>query len=110
MAGADPAIQDTEPSRHSNLALRWASSLVLAPVVVGFAYLGGWPFVALWTLAACLVLWEWSTLVRTDEELGSLLSVIASSESAKSAVRDLTMSVAPPMAVRDRASRTLRSG
>jgi len=40
------------------------SSLVLAPVMVAVAYWGGWPFVALWTLAACVVLWEWSALVR----------------------------------------------
>ena len=66
MAGADPAIGQggSEPSGRSNLALRWASSLVLAPIVVAIAYVGGWPFVLLWTLAACVVLWEWSALAK----------------------------------------------
>jgi phosphatidate cytidylyltransferase len=48
----------------SNLALRWFSSLVLAPIVMAISYVGGWPFVAFWTLAACIVLWEWSRLVK----------------------------------------------
>jgi phosphatidate cytidylyltransferase len=62
VAGVDPAA-DT-PSGPSNLALRWISSLILAPIVVAITYFGGWAFVALWTLAACVVLWEWSVLAR----------------------------------------------
>lgn len=61
MTGPDPA---TSASGPSNLALRIASSAVMAPVTIFIAWLGGWPFVLFWTLAACVVLWEWTMLVR----------------------------------------------
>lgn len=61
MTGIDPA---TSVSGPSNLALRIASSAVMAPVTIFIAWLGGWPFVLFWTLAACVVLWEWTMLVR----------------------------------------------
>ena len=35
----------------------------MAPIAVGIAWLGGWPFVLFWALAACIVLWEWTRLV-----------------------------------------------
>ncbi len=35
----------------------------MAPLAVGVAWLGGWPFVLFWTIAACIVLWEWTRLV-----------------------------------------------
>jgi phosphatidate cytidylyltransferase len=57
----DPA---TSASGPSNLALRIASSAVMAPATIFIAWLGGWPFVLFWTLAACVVLWEWTMLVR----------------------------------------------
>jgi phosphatidate cytidylyltransferase len=47
----------------SNLALRVASAVVLAPVAVLAAYAGGIPFALFWGLAAIAVLWEWITLV-----------------------------------------------
>ena len=47
----------------SNLSLRIISSAVMAPLAVGIAWLGGWPFVLFWTIAACIVLWEWTRLV-----------------------------------------------
>ena len=50
------------PAR-SNLTLRIVSSAVLAPVAIGVAWLGGWPFVLFWVAAACIVLWEWTRLV-----------------------------------------------
>jgi len=61
VTGPDPA---TSASGPSNLALRIASSAVMAPVTIFIAWLGGWPFVLFWTLAACVVLWEWTMLVR----------------------------------------------
>jgi phosphatidate cytidylyltransferase len=61
VTGIDPA---TSVSGPSNLALRIASSAVMAPVTIFIAWLGGWPFVLFWTLAACVVLWEWTMLVR----------------------------------------------
>ncbi|MCF8477188.1 MAG: phosphatidate cytidylyltransferase [Pseudolabrys sp.] len=35
----------------------------MAPLAIGAAYLGGWPFALFWALAAIAVLWEWITLV-----------------------------------------------
>ena len=35
----------------------------MAPIAIGIAWLGGWPFVLFWALAACIVLWEWTQLV-----------------------------------------------
>jgi len=48
---------------RSNLALRVGSSLVLAPLAIGAAYLGGPAFLAFWIFAALGVLWEWDGLV-----------------------------------------------
>jgi phosphatidate cytidylyltransferase len=44
--------------------LRVISAAVLAPLAIGIAWFGGWPFALFWTACACLVLWEWSVLVR----------------------------------------------
>jgi phosphatidate cytidylyltransferase len=49
---------------RSNLALRIISSAVLAPLTIFVAWLGGLPFAVFWTIAASIVLWEWSRLVR----------------------------------------------
>ncbi len=63
---ADPADGTTGPlAGHSNLALRIASSAVLAPVAILIAYIGGLPFALFWTVAASIVLWEWVRLVRS---------------------------------------------
>ncbi len=35
----------------------------MAPAAILIAWLGGWPFLLAWMLAACIVLWEWTTLV-----------------------------------------------
>jgi phosphatidate cytidylyltransferase len=67
VSGAPPVSEN--PSGHSisagrsNLALRIASSLVLAPVAIAAAYFGGHVFVVFWAIAAVIVLWEWDTLV-----------------------------------------------
>ena len=47
----------------SNLALRAVSAMILAPIAVGAAWLGSWPFAVFWLIAALLVLWEWIHLV-----------------------------------------------
>lgn len=49
--------------RGSELALRVCSALVLAPLAIGIAYLGRWPFALIWGIAAVGVLWEWTSLV-----------------------------------------------
>lgn len=48
---------------RSNLTLRVISSLVLAPLALIAAWLGGLFFVVFWVAAASIVLWEWSRLV-----------------------------------------------
>jgi phosphatidate cytidylyltransferase len=48
---------------HSNLFLRVLSALVLVPIAVAAAYLGGLVFLVFWTIAALGVLWEWDKLV-----------------------------------------------
>ena len=40
-------------SGGSELLLRVGSALVLAPLAVGVAYLGGWPFVVFWAWRRC---------------------------------------------------------
>jgi phosphatidate cytidylyltransferase len=52
---------------RGNLLLRVASSLLLAPIAIAAAYFGGAVFTAFWALAALAVLWEWDTLVCTDD-------------------------------------------
>lgn len=66
MVAAEPASDAVAAGLlrdRSNLALRIGSSLVLAPLAVGAAYLGGPVFLAFWTIAAFGVLWEWDGLV-----------------------------------------------
>lgn len=67
MAGIDPANPSNTilPAARdrSNLVLRVSSALVLAPLAIGAAYLGGIAFLAFWTIAALGVLWEWDALV-----------------------------------------------
>jgi phosphatidate cytidylyltransferase len=61
LAASEPAQPDARA--RSNLALRIGSSLVLAPLALIAAYLGGLPFVLFWVIAASIVLWEWVRLV-----------------------------------------------
>jgi phosphatidate cytidylyltransferase len=75
MANADPARPvPTASSGGSELTLRVLSGLVLAPLAVGVAYLGGWLFVAFWGIAALTVLWEWCTLIAAEERRTVLLT------------------------------------
>lgn len=55
------------PKTSSDLLPRVISSLVLAPVAVGAAYLGGLWFLLFWTIASVGVLWEWLHLVAGGE-------------------------------------------
>jgi phosphatidate cytidylyltransferase len=78
MTNADPARPvPTASSGGSELILRILSGLVLAPLAVGVAYLGGWAFVVFWSIAALLVLWEWCTLVAGGERSTVLLIAAA---------------------------------
>jgi phosphatidate cytidylyltransferase len=46
-----------------DLLLRVISSVALAPLAIGAAFLGGWAFLLFWLIAALGVLWEWNRLV-----------------------------------------------
>jgi phosphatidate cytidylyltransferase len=46
--------------------LRVMSALVMAPLAIGAAWLGGLPFALFWGLAAFGVWWEWSSLVAVS--------------------------------------------
>ncbi len=66
MAKADPASDPSNTGKStfaSNLTLRIASAVVMAPLALWTAYLGDWPFALFWAIAAIAVLWEWITLV-----------------------------------------------
>ena len=73
MAKADDPLRVS--SLHgSELALRVCSALVLVPLAIGTAYLGGWPFAVFWGAAAIGVLWEWSSMVARNEQFSVLLA------------------------------------
>jgi phosphatidate cytidylyltransferase len=68
VVGADPVSGPGDAGRTvsvpvNNLVLRVISAVVLAPVAIYAAYLGGWPFAVFWAAAALAVLWEWISLV-----------------------------------------------
>jgi phosphatidate cytidylyltransferase len=62
----------------AELALRVGSALVLAPLAIGIAYVGGWPFAVFWGLAAMGVLWEWTALVAAGDRRSLLMAGAAS--------------------------------
>jgi phosphatidate cytidylyltransferase len=66
VAGTDHPLRAVG-SRGGELALRVCSALVLVPIAIGTAYLGGWPFAVFWGLAAMGVLWEWISLVARSD-------------------------------------------
>jgi phosphatidate cytidylyltransferase len=70
VTGVDPAKTSGAALlvERSNLMTRIASSLILAALAIGAAYLGGLAFIAFWTVAAFCVLWEWDTLVSPNEK------------------------------------------
>ncbi len=61
-------------SGAGELALRVASAVVLAPLAIGTAYLGGWPFVAFWSVAALIVFWEWTSLMGGADRRSVLMA------------------------------------
>jgi phosphatidate cytidylyltransferase len=61
----------------SNLRLRVVSALVLAPLALGVAYVGGVPFVLFWGLAALGIQWEWRRIVGDTSPVTLGLGVAA---------------------------------
>ena len=76
VAEADHRSAATQPS--AELALRVGSALVLAPLAIGVAYVGGWPFAVFWGVAALGVLWEWTSLVAGGDRRSVLMAGAAS--------------------------------
>ena len=74
MSDADPARPMPVGGRGSDLALRVGSALVLAPLAIGVAYLGGWVFALFWGIAALIVMWEWTTLVSSNDRRSVLMT------------------------------------
>src|SRR5262245_34060427 len=75
MSNADPARSLwTAKLGGSELVQRVVSALVLAPLAIGIAYLGGWIFVAVWGIAALVVLWEWTSLVADSDRRPILMT------------------------------------
>lgn len=60
--------------RGNELALRVCSAVVLVPLAIGTAYVGGWPFAIFWGAAAIGVVWEWSSMVAPDEQFSVLMA------------------------------------
>lgn len=60
--------------RGSELVLRVCSALVLVPLAIGTAYIGGWPFALFWSAAAIGVLWEWMSLVAGADRRSVLMT------------------------------------
>jgi len=77
VAGADHPLRAFEP-RGGELVLRVCSALVLVPLAIGTAYVGGWPFAVFWGVAAMGVLWEWSALVAGADRRSVLMTGAAS--------------------------------
>lgn len=73
MADAEPARPVPSGGGGSDLALRVVSALVLAPLAIGVAYLGGWIFAVFWGIAAVVVMWEWTTLVAGADRSSVLM-------------------------------------
>jgi phosphatidate cytidylyltransferase len=67
MDGGKPSIplsETTSTPSMRNLWMRVASAAVLAPLAIGVAWFGDWPFTVFWALAAIAVWWEWIGLVE----------------------------------------------
>lgn len=89
--------QDSNRSDRADLWRRLASSIVLAPIAIGAAYLGGIWFVLFWTFAGVGVAREWLNLVDpTDRWTGLVVASAALGTSAALfAMSGLSLAVLP---------------
>jgi phosphatidate cytidylyltransferase len=60
------------------LVLRVCSALVLVPLAVATAYIGGWSFAVFWGAAAIGTFWEWTSLMA-DSHRRSVMTIGAAS-------------------------------
>lgn len=90
MSAGTPAQRSAEAgagvSRADNLILRVLSALVLAPLAIAVALIGGWPFVAFWALAATGIVIEWHRMISAHREIRTLLAAIVALACAGAAV------------------------
>jgi phosphatidate cytidylyltransferase len=77
MTGLDPVSPQQTPGQGGGLAVRVASALVLAPLAFGVAYVGGPAFEVFWGVAALIVFWEWTSLVRDIDKRSVLVIGVA---------------------------------
>ena len=71
MVSAQSASQPEARARSGgDLSLRIVSSVALAPLALGAAYVGGWVFLLFWLIAALGVLWEWNRLAAAPAMWG----------------------------------------
>ena len=85
-----------DPIDTQNFLRRTASALVLAPLAILAAYLGGWIFAAVCAATATMVLWEWSALTRSDDRLilaAGLPALLAAAISAEVGAPDVAIAV-----------------
>jgi phosphatidate cytidylyltransferase len=73
VVGLDPPF-GAFGSRAGELALRIGSALLLIPLALATAYVGGWLFALFWGAAAMGVLWEWISLVAKSDRRPVLLT------------------------------------
>jgi len=76
MAQTDPVsgANNAGSAAGHNLILRVVSALVLAPLALAAAYVGGLAFICFWSIAAIAVLWEWIALVVGSASLLAFLA------------------------------------
>ena len=75
-----PDISPTTPDSDkgsSNLVLRVIAALVLAPLTIGIAWLGGWPWLWVVTAAAALMFYEWLMIVGASDKRAIIVAGIA---------------------------------
>ena len=87
--------EEAEASDRQNFRRRTASALVLAPLAIGVAFVGGWIFAALCCVTAALVLWEWSILVSRATDW----RILAPGVSALCAAAVLAQTNSPGLAI-----------
>lgn len=61
--------RDRKAAWIDDLAVRAASGVVLALAALAAAWIGGAPFVLMWTAAAMAIFWEWARLVSPGNRL-----------------------------------------
>jgi phosphatidate cytidylyltransferase len=72
-----PQNRGTSAAAISNLTLRVISAAVLVPVALASAYAGGWIFLAVCTIGAAVILWEWTSLIAGRADMWFLTPGLA---------------------------------